>query len=145
MRVWSRRGLTAVVVAAVLMASFGGAVRAQTAGPPDPDTPAPLYTINGLGPTKGDNVILLWDEELLQAIRPTRPAPARPSPPAPSAWPPPPCSTPGRPTAPRRSAPAAAATSRAHAGEQGQAISFAAYATLVDLFPSRADDFALQM
>jgi hypothetical protein len=69
MRVWSRRGLTAVVVAAVLMASFGGAVRAQTAGPPDPDTPAPLYTINSLGPTKGDNVILLWDEELLQAIR----------------------------------------------------------------------------
>jgi hypothetical protein len=69
MRVWSRRGLTAVVVAAALMASFGGAVRAQTAGPPDPDTPAPLYTINGLGPTKGDNVILLWDEELLQAIR----------------------------------------------------------------------------
>jgi hypothetical protein len=69
MRVRSRRGLTAVVVAAVLMASFGGAVRAQTAGPPDPDTPAPLYTINGLGPTKGDNVVLRWDEELLQAIR----------------------------------------------------------------------------
>jgi hypothetical protein len=69
MRVWSRRGPTAAVAAAVLMASFGGAVRAQTAGPPDPDTPAPLYTIDGLGPTRGDNVILLRDEELLQAIR----------------------------------------------------------------------------
>jgi hypothetical protein len=69
MRVRSRRGLTAVVVAAVVMASFGGAVRAQTPGPPDPDTPSPLYTINGLGPTKGDNVVLRWDEELLQAIR----------------------------------------------------------------------------
>jgi hypothetical protein len=69
MRVRSRRGLTAVVAAAVVMASFGGVVRAQTAGPPDPDTPAPLYTINGLGPTKGDNVVLRWDEELLQSIR----------------------------------------------------------------------------
>jgi hypothetical protein len=29
----------------------------------------PLYTINGLGPTKDDNVVLRWDEELLQAIR----------------------------------------------------------------------------
>jgi hypothetical protein len=28
---------------------------------------------------------------------------------------------------------------------KNKAISFAAYATLVDLFPSRADDFALQM
>jgi hypothetical protein len=70
MRVRSRRGLTTVVVAAVLLASFAGAVRAQTAGPPDPDNPPPLYNFNnGLGPSKGDNVTLLWNEELLQAIR----------------------------------------------------------------------------
>jgi hypothetical protein len=61
--------MAVVVAAAVGVASFGGSARAQVAGPPDPDTPAPLYTINGLGPSKGDNVVLLWDEELLQAIR----------------------------------------------------------------------------
>ena len=67
MRVRSRRGLTAVVVAALLPASIagGGVVRAQTAGPLDPDFPPPLYTINGLAPSKGDNVVLRWDEELL--------------------------------------------------------------------------------
>jgi hypothetical protein len=113
MRVWSRRGPTAAVAAAVLMASFGGAVRAQTAGPPDPDSPAPLYTIDGLGPTKGDNVILLWDEELLQAIRANPADTARPSPPAPletrtrrAASPPTPpwstCSRPARTTSPSR-------------------------------------------
>jgi hypothetical protein len=53
----------------VVAASIGGAAQAQSAGPPDPDSPAPLYTINGLAPSKGDNVVLLWDEELLQAIR----------------------------------------------------------------------------
>jgi len=58
MRVRSRRGLSVAVVAAVLLASFGGVARAQTAGPPDPDFPPPLYAINGLGPTKGDNVVL---------------------------------------------------------------------------------------
>jgi hypothetical protein len=30
-------------------------------GPPGPDVPGPLYTINGLAPSKGDNVILRWD------------------------------------------------------------------------------------
>jgi hypothetical protein len=71
MRVRSRRGLTAVVVTALLLASFGigGVGRAQTAGPPDPDFPPPLYAINGLAPSKGDNVVLRWDEELLQSIR----------------------------------------------------------------------------
>src|SRR5687768_16309323 len=69
MLVRSRRGLATVVVAAVVLASFGGAVSAQTVGPPDPDNPPPQYTINGLAPSKGDNVVLRWDEELLQAIR----------------------------------------------------------------------------
>ena len=68
MRVWSRRGPTAAVAAAVLMASFGGAVRAQTAGPtPTPRRRSPPSTASA--PTKGDNVIPPRDEELLQAIR----------------------------------------------------------------------------
>ena len=78
MRVRSRRGLSAVVVAALLLASLGGVARAQTAGPPDPDFPPPLYAINGLAPTKGDNVVLRWAEELLRRSGPTRAAPARP-------------------------------------------------------------------
>jgi hypothetical protein len=151
MRVRSRRGLTTIVVAAVVMASFGGAVRAQTAGPPDPDSPPPLYTFNnGLGPSKGDNVVLRWDEELLQAIR-ANPAGTGPTVTARAigvahtsmfdAW--------------------AAYTTRAVGTRYGgklrrpvqehtlenknKAISFAAYTTLVDLFPARANDFALQM
>jgi hypothetical protein len=58
MRVRSRRGLVAAVAAAVVLSGFGGVARAQTAGPPDPDNPPPLYTINGLAPSKGDNVVL---------------------------------------------------------------------------------------
>ena len=70
MRMRSRRGFTALaLVVAVLVAGLEGTVRSQTAGPLDPDFPPPLYTINGLAPSKGDNVVLRWKEELLQSIR----------------------------------------------------------------------------
>jgi hypothetical protein len=150
MRVRSRRGLTAVVVAAVLMASFGGAVRAQTAGPPDPDTPAPLYTINGLGPTKGDNVVLRWDEELLQAIR-ANPAGTGPTITARAlgvahtsmfdAW----AAYDARALGTRYGGTLRRPSPERTLENKNKAISFAAYATLVDLFPSRQNDFALQM
>jgi hypothetical protein len=150
MRVRSRRALTVVVVAAVLMASFGGAVRAQTAGPPDPDTPAPLYTINGLGPTKGDNVVLRWDEELLQAIR-ANPGGTGPTVTARAlgvahtsmfdAW----AAYDARAIGTRYGGKLRQPVSERTPENKNKAISFAAYATLVDLFPSRADDFALQM
>ena len=150
MRVRSRRGLTAVVVAAVLMASFGGAVRAQTAGPPDPDTPAPLYTINGLGPTKGDNVVLRWDEELLQAIR-ANPAGTGPTITARAlgvahtamfdAW----AAYDARAVGTRYGGTLRRPVTERTLENKNKAISFAAYAALVDLFPSRQEDFALQM
>ena len=150
MRVRSRRGLTAVVVAAVLMASFGGAVRAQTAGPPDPDTPAPLYTINGLGPTKGDNVVLRWDEELLQAIR-ANPAGTGPTITARAlgvahtsmfdAW----AAYDARALGTRYGGTLRRPSPERTLENKNKAISFAAYVTLVDLFPSRQNDFALQM
>jgi hypothetical protein len=150
MRVRSRRGLTAVVVAAVLMASLGGAVRAQTAGPPDPDTPAPLYTINGLGPTKGDNVVLRWDEELLQAIR-ANPAGTGPTITARAlgvahtsmfdAW----AAYDARALGTRYGGTLRRPAPERTLENKNKAISFAAYATLVDLFPSRQNDFALQM
>ncbi len=150
MRVRSRRGLTAVVVAAVVMASFGGTVRAQTAGPPDPDDPAPLYTINGLAPTKGDNVILRWDEELLQAIR-ANPAGTGPTITARAlgvahtamfdAW----AAYDARANGTRYGGKLRRPAPERTLENKNKAISFAAYTTLVDLFPSRADDFALQM
>jgi hypothetical protein len=150
MRVRSRRGLTAVVAAAVVMASFGGAVRAQTAGPPDPDTPAPLYTINGLGPTKGDNVVLRWDEELLQAIR-ANPGGTGPTVTARAlgvahtsmfdAW----AAYDARAFGTRYGGTLRRPPAERTPENKNKAISFAAYATLVDLFPSRQEDFALQM
>jgi uncharacterized protein DUF6851/vanadium-dependent haloperoxidase-like protein len=150
MRVRCRRGLTAAVVAAVLMASFGGAVRAQTAGPPDPDDPAPLYTINGLAPSKGDNVILRWDEELLQAIR-ANPAGTGPTITARAlgvahtsmfdAW----AAYDARANGTRYGGKLRRPAPERTLENKNKAISFAAYTTLVDLFPSRADDFALQM
>src|SRR5919106_1555786 len=72
MRVGSRRVPATVVVVLVtsLLSGVGGAAQAQALpGPPDPDFPPPQYTINGLAPSKADNVVLRWDEELLQAVR----------------------------------------------------------------------------
>jgi hypothetical protein len=150
MRVRPRRGLSAVVVAAVLMACFGGVVRAQTAGPPDPDFPPPLYTINGLAPTKGDNVVLRWDEELLQSIR-ANPGGTGPTVTARAlgvthtsmfdAW----AAYDSRAIGTRYGDTLRQPPQERTLENKNKAISFAAYATLVDLFPSRAGDLALQM
>jgi hypothetical protein len=149
MRVRARRGLS-MVVAAVLLASFGGVVRAQTAGPPDPDFPPPLYTINGLAPTKGDNVVLRWDEELLQAIR-ANPGGTGPTVTARAlgvahtsmfdAW----AAYDARAVGTRYGGSLRQPPQERTLENKNKAISFAAYTTLVDLFPSRAGDFALQM
>jgi hypothetical protein len=150
MRVRSRRGLSAVVVAALLLASSGGVARAQTAGPPDPDFPPPLYAINGLGPTKGDNVVLRWDEELLQAIR-ANPGGTGPTVTARAlgvahtsmfdAW----AAYDARAVGTRYGGSLRQPPQERTLENKNKAISFAAYTTLVDLFPSRAGDFALQM
>jgi Domain of unknown function (DUF6851) len=150
MRVRSRRGLMTIVVAAVVMTSVGGAVRAQTAGPPDPDVPGPLYTINGLAPTKGDNVVLRWDEELLQAIR-ANPAGTGPTVTARAigvahtsmfdAW----AAYDTRAVGTRYGNKLRRPVQEHTPENKNKTISFAAYATLVDLFPARANDFTLQM
>ena len=150
MRVRSRRGLTTIVVAAVLLASFGGAVRAQVAGPPDPDNPPPLYLLNGLAPSKGDNVVLRWDEELLQAIR-ANPAGTGPTITARAlgvahtamfdAW----AAYDARAVGTRYGGTLRQPVTERTLENKNKAISFAAYAALVDLFPSRQEDFALQM
>ena len=152
MRVRSRRGLTAVVVAALLLAGFAGGeeVKAQTAGPPDPDFPPPLYTINGLAPSKGDNVVLRWDEELLQSIR-ANPAGTGPTVTARAlgvvhtsmfdAW----AAYDTRAIGTRYGNKLRRPPQEHTLENKNKAVSFAAYAALVDLFPARADDFALQM
>jgi PAP2 superfamily len=150
MRVRSRRGLVAAVAAAVLLSSFGGVAGAQTAGPPDPDTPGPLYTINGLGPTKGDNVVLRWDEELLQAVR-ANPAGTGPTVTARAigvahtsmfdAW----ACYDTRALGTRYGNKLRRPVQEHTPENKNKAVSFAAYTTLVDLFPARANDFALQM
>jgi hypothetical protein len=150
MRVRSRRGLMAAVVAGLLLASFGGPVRAQTAGPPDPDFPPPLYTINGLAPTKGDNVVLRWDEELLQSIR-ANPAATGPTVTARAigvvhtsmfdAW----AAYDARAVGTRYGDKLRRPPQERTLENKNKAVSFAAYTTLVDLFPARANDFALQM
>ena len=151
MRVRPRRGTTVIVlVAAVLLASLGGTVRAQTAGPLDPDFPPPLYTINGLAPSKGDNVVLRWNEELLQSIR-ANPAATGPTVTARAigvvhtsmfdAW----AAYDVRAVGTRYGGRLRRPPQERTLENKNKAISFAAYASLVDLFPARAGDFALQM
>ena len=128
----------------------GEEARAQTAGPPDPDFPPPLYTINGLAPSKGDNVVLRWDEELLQAIR-ANPAATGPTVTARAigvahtsmfdAW----AAYDARAVGTRYGDKLRRPPQEHTPENKNKAISFAAYAALVDLFPSRQGDFALQM
>jgi hypothetical protein len=150
MRVRSRRVPVAAVAVAVLLSSFGGVARAQTAGPPDPDVPGPLYTINGLAPSKGDNVVLRWDEELLQSIR-ANPAATGPTVTARAigvvhtsmfdAW----AAYDARAVGTRYGDKLRRPPAERTLENKNKAVSFAAYTTLVDLFPARANDFALQM
>jgi hypothetical protein len=146
----SRRGLVAAVAAAAALSSFGGVARAQTAGPPDPDVPGPLYTINGLAPSKGDNVVLRWDEELLQSIR-ANPAGTGPTVTARAvgvvhismfdAW----AADDARAVGTRFGGGLRRPPAERTLENKNKAVSFAAYTTLVDLFSARTDDFALQM
>ena len=66
-----------------LTLSIAGPASGQTAGPtplppPAPDDrtdPPPLYTFDQYPPSANDNVVLQWDEELLQAFRALPPGP----------------------------------------------------------------------
>jgi hypothetical protein len=149
---WTRGRVTIVIlVAALLLSSAGGAARAQTTvGPPDPDFPPPPYTINGLAPSKADNVVLRWDEELLQAVR-ANPAGTGPTVTARAigvahtsmfdAW----AAYDGRAVGTRYGGKLRRPPAERTLENKNKAISFAAYATLVDLFPARQEDLALQM
>jgi hypothetical protein len=149
-----RLPLVLLLTLAVALSSVGP-VLGQTADPtlaklpPDDVTdPPPLFTFEQYPPSVNDNAVLQWDEELLQAVRALPPGPtvtAR----AISvvhtaifdAW---------AAYDPRALGTRLGGSLRRPAAERtlankNKAISFAAYKTLVDLFPARQFDFVEQM
>jgi hypothetical protein len=62
-----RLPLVLLAILAVTMANGGPALGKR---PPDDVTdPPPLFTFDQYPPSTSDNVVLQWDEELLQAVR----------------------------------------------------------------------------
>jgi hypothetical protein len=149
-----RLSLVLLVVLCMMVASVGP-VFGQTADPtlakrpPDDLTdPPPLFTFEQYPPSTSDNVVLQWDEELLQAVRALPPGPtvvAR----AISvvhtaifdAWAAYDAIARGTRLGVSLRRPAAERT----LANKNKAISFAAYTALADLFPAREFDFAEQM
>jgi hypothetical protein len=149
-----RLSLILLVILAVALSS-GGPVRGQSMDPtlaklpPDDVTdPPPLFTFEQYPPSASDNVVLQWDEELLQAVRALPPGPtvtAR----AISvlhtaifdAWAAYDARARGTRLGTQLRRPAAERT----LDNKNKAISFAAYRVLTDLFPARQSDFAEQM
>ena len=66
------RSATTLVLATALALSVFSVVStnhsARAAVPPDPDPPSP-FQLNQYGPSDSDDVVLKWNEELLQAVR----------------------------------------------------------------------------
>ena len=149
-----RLPLVLLLVLTVAVASVGP-VLGQTADPslaklpPDDVTdPPPLFMFEQYPPSVNDNLVLQWDEELLQAVRALPPGPtvtAR----AISvvhtaifdAWAAYDARARGTRLGTQLRQPAAERT----LANKNKAISFAAYTALADLFPARQFDFAEQM
>jgi hypothetical protein len=149
---------TLLLVAALVvstLAAFSVAGPALAAPPDDPDTPATPWQVDDprYRPSINDNVILKWNEELLQSIR------ANPSATGPTvtaralgflhtatydAWAAyDPVAKATRPNgAPQQPVSSDPVVDRAN---KSKAISYAAYRVLVDLFPARKADFDAQM
>jgi hypothetical protein len=139
-----------------LTLSIAGPASGQTAGPtplppPAPDDrtdPPPLYTFDQYPPSANDNVVLQWDEELLQAFRALPPGPTVVARAihvlhtaifdAWSAYNP-------KATATRLGRNLKRPPREHTLANKNKAISFAAYTALADLFPNRKADFAEQM
>jgi hypothetical protein len=149
-----RLSLVLLLILALALSTLGVALGqaadpALAQRPPDDVTdPPPLFTFEQYPPSASDNVVLQWDEELLQAIRALPPGPtvvAR----AISvvhtaifdAWAAYDPIARGTRLGSSLRRPAAERT----LANKNKAISFAAYKALVDLFPARKFDFAEQM
>jgi hypothetical protein len=141
--------LLAMVVASVGPVMGQAADPALAQRPPDDVTdPPPLFTFEQYPPSTSDNVVLAWDEELLQAVRALPPGPtvtAR----AISvvhtaifdAW----AAYDARALGTRLRGSLRRPAAERTLANKNKAISFAAYKALVDLFPARQFDFAEQM
>ena len=157
--------MTLLLVAAVVMstlATFSVAGPAMAEPPNDPDTPQMPWPINGDCPEEApgtkppcpkDNVILKWDDELLQAVR-ANPAATGPTVTARAlgvlhtatydAWAPyDPLAKVTRPDGPTKKVVSSDPT--VNNANKSKAISYAAYRVLLDLFPGRKADFDAQM
>jgi membrane-associated phospholipid phosphatase len=144
-----RPALVAVIVSALVLSTFGATAGAQSP-PSDPNDPPPQYQINLYGPSPFDNVVLKWDEELLQAVR-ANPAGTGPTVTARAlgvvhtamfdAW----AAYDARAIGTRYGGDLRRPPVERTLANKNKAISFAAYTTLVDLFPKRESDFAKQM
>ena len=149
-----RLPIVLLVTLAVALASIGPAL-GQAADPtlaklpPDDLTdPPPLFTFEQYPPSVNDNLVLQWDEELLQAVRALPPGPtvvAR----AISvvhtaifdAW----AAYDARARGTRLGGTLRRPAAERTLANKNKAISFAAYKALVDLFPARRSDFNEQM
>jgi hypothetical protein len=151
-----RLPLVLLAVLAVTLSITGPALgQTAAAGPPPPPPapddrtdPPPLYTFDQYPPSANDNVVLQWDEELLQAVRALPPGPTVTSRAIAmlhtaifDAW---------AAYDPKATGTRLGRTLRRQPREytlanKSKAISFAAYKTLVDLFPARKFDFDEQM
>ncbi len=134
-----------LAIAPALVAALTlGALTVHTTGSPAGAAAAPAtWDLEAYGPRPTDNVVLKWNEQLLETIRrPTRRPPARRSPRGRSASCRPPSTTRGPRTTPvakgtRLGGSAAPARRRARPmANKSKAISYAAYRVLTDLFPS---------
>jgi hypothetical protein len=149
-----RRTLVLLAIVAVALSTIGP-VLAQTADPslarrpPDDVTdPPPLFTFDQYPPSVNDNVVLQWDEELLQAVRALPPGPTVTARAIHvvhtaifDAWAAYDARAKGTRLGSKLRRPAAERT----LANKNKAISFAAYTALADLFPARQFDFAEQM
>jgi hypothetical protein len=136
---------TALVVS--LLATFSVA-RPAAAAYDDPDTPATKWPIDGVPTSYNDNVVVKWDDELLQTIR-ANPGGTGPTITARAiavlhtaiydAW----AAYDSIPDGVHYTGKATATSTLA--ADREKAISFAAYETLAWLFPYRAGDYKLQM
>jgi hypothetical protein len=141
--------LLAMVVASVGPVMGQAADPALAQRPPDDVTdPPPLFTFEQYPPSTSDNVVLAWDEELLQAVRALPPGPTVTARAINvvhtaifDAW----AAYDARALGTRLRGSLRRPAAEHTLANKNKAISFAAYKALVDLFPARRADFTEQM
>jgi hypothetical protein len=151
-----RLPLVLLAVLAVTLSITGPALgQTAAAGPPPPPPapddrtdPPPLYTFDQYPPSANDNVVLQWDEELLQAVRALPPGPTITARAIGmlhtaifDAW----AAYDPKATGTRLGRTLRRLPREYTLANKSKAISFAAYKALVDLFPARKFDFDEQM